>query len=173
MLRRSLVTCMTLFLISGFASIAPASAQPGVRVSIPSGSGSPSAASQNLPGYSPATLTVVIGVNNTVTWDNNDTVSHTVTIVTQPAGGGFVDSGTMPANASYSFTFTVPGTYMYGCSFHSWMHGTVIVLAATSSTKTAPEFPAAWLAVVLFAAVAGAVAITPRMRSRLQPAPAT
>ena len=32
-----------------------------------------------VPGYSPATITVVIGVNNTVQWTNNDVAPHTVT----------------------------------------------------------------------------------------------
>ncbi len=93
----------------------------GVQVVIPAGTGS------NLQlTYSPASITVVIGVNNTVTWVNEDGVLHTVT-----ATGGSFDSGTMAAGASWSHTFTTPGTYSYVCTFHSWMKGTITVKART------------------------------------------
>jgi len=102
-------------------------ATKGVSVSMPSGAGTgPSAA----PGYAPENLTVIIGVNNTVTWTNNDTVSHTVTSLTVPAGATKFDSGIMSAGATFTQTFTVPGTYEYHCSLHSWMTGSVTVKSA-------------------------------------------
>ncbi len=74
-------------------------------------------------GYSPATITVVIGVNNTVVWTNNDTVFHTVT-----ATDGSYNSGTIFAGQDWSHTFTQSGTYSYYfCQYHPWMKGTVIV----------------------------------------------
>jgi plastocyanin len=151
-----------------------------VVVSMPSGAGAPAGA----PGYNPDTITVVIGVNNTVMWTNNDTVagkgtSHTVTPKTQPTGGNWpsTGSGNMLVNASYSFTFTMPGTYTYYCAYHSWMTGTVVVVAAATtstatSTSTTPEFPAAALAVVLFAVIAAVIVAAPRLRpSRLAAPP--
>jgi len=54
--------------------------------------------------------------------------------------------------------------YTYSCAYHSWMTGTVIV-KGTASTP-APEFPAASLALVLFAAIAAA-----QPEERLQPPP--
>jgi nitrite reductase (NO-forming) len=79
------------------------------------------------PGYSPQTITVVIGVNNTVTWTNNDNVAHTVT-----SESGAFDSGNMEPGQSFTYTFTQPGTYTYyGCSYHSWMNGTVIVVGSS------------------------------------------
>lgn len=96
-----------------------------VQVSIYKGSGD----STNPPGYSPDTITLVIGVNNTVTWTNNDSVHHTVTTTNAPAGGSF-NSGNMNAGVSCSHTFTVAGTYDYDCAYHSWMTGTVIVKAS-------------------------------------------
>jgi len=78
------------------------------------------------PFYSPQTITVVIGVNNTVTWTNGDTVPHTVT-----ATDGSFNSGNLNPGQAWSHTFTTPGTYTYYCSYHSWMKGTVIVLAAS------------------------------------------
>ena len=85
--------------------------------------------SANPPGYSPDTVTVVIGVNNTVTWTNNDAAAHTVTSTSTPAGT-CLDSGNMGSGAAYSYTFTVPGTYKYDCKYHSWMTGTIVVEAA-------------------------------------------
>jgi len=74
--------------------------------------------------YSPSPVTVVIGVNNTVMWVNNDSAPHTVT-----ANDGSFDSGNMAPTAAFTFTFTTPGTYEYHCIYHPWMVGTVIVKA--------------------------------------------
>jgi len=94
------------------------SSPPGVKVSIPNGA----ATNQNSPGYSPSTIHVVIGVNNTITWSNDDTSPHTVT-----ARNGSFDSKNLPSGATFSFTFTNPGTYDYYCQYHPWMKGTVVV----------------------------------------------
>jgi nitrite reductase (NO-forming) len=71
--------------------------------------------------YSPTTITVVIGVNNTITWVNNDDATHTVTDT------GVFDSGLINAGQSWSYTFTQAGTFNYHCTIHPWMTGTVIV----------------------------------------------
>ena len=89
----------------------------GPRVSIQSGS----AANTTSLYYSPPTITVVIGVNNTITWINNDNAIHTVTDI------GVFDSGNLGFGQSWSYTFTTPGTYQYHCTIHPWMTGTVIV----------------------------------------------
>jgi plastocyanin len=104
------------------SSASSASPSPvATSVEIPKGAGSgPSAA----PGYAPDKITVVIGVNNTVTWTNDDTVAHTVTSV---SGNGTVSSGNLAVGATYTFTFSSPGTYDYYCEYHAWMTGTVIV----------------------------------------------
>ncbi len=74
-------------------------------------------------GYSPAAITVTIGVNNTVVWTNDDGIFHTVT-----ATDGSFNSGTIFAGQNWSHTFTQPGTYSYYfCQYHPWMKGTVIV----------------------------------------------
>lgn len=85
--------------------------------------------SANPPGYAPDSITVVLGVNNSVTWTNNDSAAHTVTSTGAPSGT-CLDSGNMGSGASYTYTFTVPGTYKYDCSYHSWMTGTVVVKAS-------------------------------------------
>jgi hypothetical protein len=43
----------------------------------------------NAPGYSPDNTTIVLGVNSTVTWKNDDSVHHTVTTSSAPSGGLF------------------------------------------------------------------------------------
>jgi plastocyanin len=102
----------------------------GAAVTIPKGArAGPSAA----PGYSPDTITVVIGINNTVTWTNNDTVDHTVASSSVPAGAANFTSPMIAPAGTYTYTFTVPGTYSYYCTLHAWMTGTVIVKAASSA----------------------------------------
>ncbi len=145
-------------ILAGLVLAVPAArAASSVVVSIPNGSGSgPSAG----PSFTPENITVVIGVNNTVVWTNNDTAgtgtSHTVVPKGQPSGGNWptAGSGNISPGATYPFTFTVPGVYDYYCSYHAWMVGSVTVKAGTSPT---PEFPAAWLAAILFAVIAGVV----------------
>jgi len=89
-----------------------------VQVTIPTGSGSDTAST----GYSPSRIVVVIGVNNTVMWTNDDNMPHTVTSLNKT-----FDSGNMNPGDMWSFTFTAPGVYPYACTYHSWMKGIVIV----------------------------------------------
>jgi plastocyanin len=72
--------------------------------------------------FSPSSITVVIGVNNTVVWVNDDTSPHTVTSDT-----GVFNSGNLSPGQTFQFTFTQPGNYAYHCSYHPWMTGNVTV----------------------------------------------
>jgi plastocyanin len=93
------------------------------HVTILKGAANVPAANVTSPGYSPATITVVIGVNNTVVCTNNDTVFHTVTAIDRS-----FNSGTLFSGQSWSHTFTQPGVFVYYfCQYHPWMKGTVIV----------------------------------------------
>jgi len=146
-----------------------ASAQTTVMVTIPSGA---SIGQSAAPGFSPANVTVVIGVNNTVTWTNDDTADHTVYSTSVPTGASAFNSPIMVAGATYTHAFTVPGTYQYHCNLHpAWMQGSVTVKAA--STTTTPEFPVASLAVTLFAVIAAVMLIVPRLRPMLTAASGT
>jgi plastocyanin len=78
-------------------------------------------------GFLPATITVVLGVNSSVKWTNEDYSIHTAT-----AKDGTFDSGDIDPGANFTFVFSAPGTYSYHCDFHVWMKGTVIVLAGSS-----------------------------------------
>lgn len=70
--------------------------------------------------FGPASLTVNVGT--TVTWTNNDSVTHTVT-----ANAGAFDSGPLTPGQSFHFTFHTAGTYAYHCSIHPTMKATIIV----------------------------------------------
>ncbi len=104
------------------ASTATAAA---VAVSIASGaSGYPNK------GFTPDNITVVIGVNNTVSWTNNDVSIHTVTSTTVPSGASPFDSGFLNTGATFTYTFATPGVYEYHCTIHPGMTGFVTVRAA-------------------------------------------
>ncbi len=72
--------------------------------------------------YLPERITVVIGVNNTVTWKNVDVSHHTVT-----GPDRSFESGNINPDGSYTHTFTSAGEYAYVCDYHPWMKATVVV----------------------------------------------
>ncbi len=102
-------------------------------------------------GFCPNHITVVIGINNTVRWTNDDptNIPHTITEgkpVTAPLGnyctihvkglgGPFLcpttaplfDSGDVPRNGTFTYTFTNAGVYEYFCIYHPFMIGFVTV----------------------------------------------
>ncbi|MCA1668943.1 MAG: cupredoxin family copper-binding protein, partial [Thermomicrobia bacterium] len=80
--------------------------------------------------FMPPTITVPAGT--TIRWTNQDGPTHTVT---SDMAGQF-DSGNLPTNKSFSFTFNTPGTFTYHCSIHPTMLGKVIVTAATAPSAT-------------------------------------
>ena len=103
--------------MKGTIVVTEGSNQTGVQVDIPAGTGS-----DEKQTYQPSRVVVVVGVNSTVTWVNQDGVPHTVT-----ASDDSFDSGNLVAGASWSYTFSRPGTYAYSCTYHPWMTGTVVV----------------------------------------------
>ncbi|MER6124267.1 plastocyanin/azurin family copper-binding protein [Streptomyces sp. NPDC001795] len=72
--------------------------------------------------FSPATLKIKAGTK--VTWSNQDTDAHTVT---SAGPGGPLHSAALNTHATYSYTFTKPGTYSYLCTIHPFMTATVEV----------------------------------------------
>jgi plastocyanin len=82
---------------------------------------------QDLPGrFDPKVIKVVIGVNNTVTWESDDYLLETVTSNT-----GLFDSGLLTEGNTWSYTFTSPGTYDYHSTTHPSQMGEVIVVSKT------------------------------------------
>ncbi|HEY3118484.1 MAG TPA: plastocyanin/azurin family copper-binding protein [Chloroflexota bacterium] len=74
----------------------------------------------------PAIDTVAVGATVTWTWVNTGPISHNVESEGAP---GFTSSAILTGNGTtYSFTFTVPGSYQYDCAVHgAAMSGTIVV----------------------------------------------
>ncbi|HEV2138233.1 MAG TPA: cupredoxin domain-containing protein [Nitrososphaerales archaeon] len=82
--------------------------------------------------FSPATITLIIGLNNTVTFVNRDSVVHTVT-----ATDNSFNSGDVVAGKSWTNTFSAAGNFSYYCIYHSsWMKGKVIVKSGIPGSFT-------------------------------------
>jgi plastocyanin len=93
--------------------------------------------------FSPPTVTIAPGEQIIWNW-----VAGPHTTTSDPTSGPEVwDSGVQFFGASFSHTFTTPGTYPYHCSVHSFaggtiMNGVVQVVAATATpTAVAPPTP--------------------------------
>jgi plastocyanin len=79
--------------------------------------------------FSPMFLPITRGT--TVEVVNHDTTTHTWTSCVEKAGqcvkSGVWDSGNLVPGAAYSFTFSSAGTYMYECTIHTFMTGSIKV----------------------------------------------
>lgn len=73
--------------------------------------------------FDPSFVTIKKGT--TVVWTNEDSVAHTVTYT--GAGEKIFDSGSLPKGQSFQNTFNAPGRYIYACTQHSSMTGTIVV----------------------------------------------
>jgi plastocyanin len=89
----------------------------------PAGSVAPAAAKVTIKSLKYSQDTIQIKTGETVEWLNDDLIPHTVT---SDSGDKF-NSGSIDAGATWSHTFTQPGTFAYFCTFHREMKGTVIV----------------------------------------------
>ena len=87
----------------------------GMTVSIVSG-----ARTLTTTAFNPSPITVPSG--STVTWMNDDSITHTST-----SNSSVWDSGTIAPGATFSHTFSTPGTFQYHCAIHPNMVGTVTV----------------------------------------------
>ncbi len=75
--------------------------------------------------FQPGQLDVKAG--SRVTWTNQDDIEHTVTSGTPDRPDGRFNSRLSGKGATFSFTFTQPGTYSYFCNRHQSMRGEVRV----------------------------------------------
>lgn len=100
--------------------------------------------------YSPGGVSVVSGA--TVTWFNNTATTHTITRCTPAACDGsgpgdgsdtLSDSGPVVNGATYEYSFSRPGHYLYYCTHHGYrvMHGTVTVLDRGPESTPTPAQP--------------------------------
>jgi plastocyanin len=76
--------------------------------------------------FGPERLTIKAGT--TVTWTNRDDIPHTVV-----AKNRLFKSAAMDTDDAFSFTFSTPGEYVYFCSLHPHMTGTIVVEGTTAS----------------------------------------
>lgn len=111
-------------LLAGCSAPRPAAGSgTGMSMSSVSAPAAPVSGDQvNIDGFAfaPATLTVSVGAP--VTWTNRDEEPHTVA-----ASDGSFHSPGMGTGATFTHTFTAPGTFEYVCSIHPMMRGTVVV----------------------------------------------
>jgi plastocyanin len=81
--------------------------------------------------FQPQTLTVVIGVNNTIGWDDLDTtLPHVVSSVSVPPNSVQWDLN-MTGGNSYCVTLPTPGTYSYELRLPAVVGGIIQVKSAT------------------------------------------
>jgi len=79
-------------------------------------------------GFGPTTVTVFIGVNNTVVWQNVDQTHGAQTVAASVVSTtGLFNSGTLAPSAEWWFTFTTPGTYSYYNGYYPSETGIVVV----------------------------------------------
>jgi plastocyanin len=84
--------------------------------------------------YHPSSLDIRAG--DTVVWSNDEHGLLSAPIHTVTADDGSFDSGDIPPGSDYRFRFTSPGVFAYHCNIHSNMHGTIVVAALPTTTKT-------------------------------------
>ncbi len=99
------------------------------------GGGSPAPATTAAPSAPPAAVTVALSgiafvpaqvtvhVGQSVTWTDEDTVTHDV----RSTSGEVIRSPLLHRGATFSFTPTRAGTIAYVCTIHPGMAGTIVV----------------------------------------------
>ncbi len=80
--------------------------------------------------YSPSAPEAQIGT--TVTWTNNDVMTHTVTDKEAQ-----FDSFDLAAGESWSLTFTEIGVFNYYCKWHPMMEGSITIVSSASADEQA------------------------------------
>jgi plastocyanin len=83
-------------------------------------SGSTAAVSIKDFAFNPQTTQAKVG--ESITWTNQDSTAHTVTLDDKS-----VDSGNVAPSATFSHAFTQAGTFTYHCEIHKQMTGTITV----------------------------------------------
>lgn len=113
------------------SSSASANADAEAIVRISKGASSPN----NLQFFIPAQITVQKGTE--VTWVNDDTAIHTVTSgnASLGTGDGVFDSSILSPGEEFSYIFEAEGPFLYFCTLHPFMTGTVKVAYTTAADE--------------------------------------
>ncbi len=88
----------------------------------------PGAVTEGNESYVPNKATVLLGISNLVTWENNDETPHTVTPDHRTAdsySGDFGSVGVVMPGETFEFLFTEAQEIPYHCEPHPWMKGTI------------------------------------------------
>ena len=100
---------------SGGESTEPSAAAPSAEASAPAAGGTTFMVENNtLPP-------VTAAVGEEVTWQNADSVPHTVTLDDNSV------NGQLPAGGTFSHAFDTAGTFPYHCNIHRAMTGTITI----------------------------------------------
>ena len=66
---------------------------------------------------------IIVATGATITWENQDTVNHTIT-----SSEGWFDSGQVSSGDTFTWQANKAGTFRYHCDNHPQMEGVIIVL---------------------------------------------
>jgi hypothetical protein len=95
----------------------------------------PGAGSDPRLGFEPAVISIVIGVNNTVIWENEDSTWHTAHSNVPEFYSNYIEPG-----GNFTHSFQRPGIYPYHCDPHPWMTGKITVFPpSTNGTAVVPQ----------------------------------
>ena len=89
-----------------------------------------SALEEQQDNFLPKLVNIQLGIDNHLTWINDDDVAHTVTPdhrADDSYSGEFGSLGVIMPGESYEFLFTEAHEVPYHCQPHPWMTGTIIV----------------------------------------------
>ena len=115
MVTRTLSLCLAAAAI-GLAACGGSDDEPAATSAAKSSGGTAVAVADN--SFSPATIEVAVG--DTVTFENEGQIPHTVT-------GDDFDSGSMDPGGTFTFTASEAGSFSYVCTFHPGMQGKIEV----------------------------------------------
>ncbi|HEX6361045.1 cupredoxin family copper-binding protein [Actinophytocola sp.] len=129
--------------MAGAQEEAPAVALPGVAQAQPAAAAPAAAPSSTASSstsvdimnyaFSPANLTISVG--DTVVWTNHDTAPHNVVVSDGPVK---FTSPTLNQGDTFTYTFTVAGTYDYYCSIHPDMKASITVEGGSDTPAPPP-----------------------------------
>ena len=108
--------------VSATTTTATSNASTSIATSSPSPSASAASQTVVIQGFSfqPASITIQTGAS--VTWQNDDPVSHQIVSNTNTFSSPVLNTG-----GSYTHVFDQAGTYPYHCGIHPSMTGTITV----------------------------------------------
>lgn len=127
-MKKITILIVVLILVGGFVYFRVGKNVPGQAPTPPStssGQAAPQSTTHavSIQNFAFSQSSISIKKGHTVIWTNKDSAPHTVTADSDSG----IESPTINANGTYSFTFNSTGTFAYHCKFHPSMKGTVVV----------------------------------------------